>query len=107
MPNPLPCSSSSRDDGDRSSEGCPTDFPYFISVPGWDPIRDRQRVGKLPDFHNGKKVTLPDVASSKGPSAYYSEDIVFKKGDFFSFKCRELSLNDSWRNVQGLMVASG
>ncbi|GIY43817.1 hypothetical protein CEXT_753371 [Caerostris extrusa] len=68
-------------------------FTFHIYLPGWDPLRDRQRVGKLPDFNNGKKVTLPDVASSKGPSAGVTRRTSFKKEEIFTpFKREESSL---------------
>ncbi|GIY03886.1 hypothetical protein CDAR_383571 [Caerostris darwini] len=85
MPNPLPCSSSSRDDGDRSSEGCPTDFPYFISVPGWDPF----------GIVNASENCLTSIMAKRAFRRSYSEDIV-RKGILYcpSFKYEELSLND-------------
>ncbi|GIY52873.1 hypothetical protein CDAR_476901 [Caerostris darwini] len=86
MPNPLPCRWFEFGSGEWRSIFGMMSRRFSMYICAWmGSFRDRQRFGKLPDFDNGKNVTLADVASSKGPSAVLTQTTLFSKERLFFF----------------------
>ncbi|GIY43818.1 hypothetical protein CEXT_753381 [Caerostris extrusa] len=97
MPNPFHVggSSSSRDNGDRSSECVPPTF-HILHLPGWDQFSIVNASENCLTSIMAKRLLCPMSFLLKGLPPSYSEDIV-RKGRLFFF-------HSNARNYRLMMV---